>query len=124
MAATSMPSALTATVIGGALYERRFKRKRPTTRRVIHRYDCRGRTLQWCTQRRVKVTVKNPWLKKNPLLSLWLSGANSVAGSIRSRATSEAHRQTARMIADGQRQMLAFWTGGNVGVKKKRRKSR
>ena len=83
-----------------------------------------GARYSGAPQRRVKVTVKNPWLKKNPLLSLWLSGANSVAGSMRSRATSEAHRQTARMIADGQRQMLAFWTGGNVGVKKKRRKSR
>jgi hypothetical protein len=25
--------------------------------------------------------VKNPWLKKNPLLSMWLSGANAVLGS-------------------------------------------
>jgi hypothetical protein len=25
--------------------------------------------------------MKNPWTKKNPLLSMWLSGANAVAGS-------------------------------------------
>ncbi|MEM5428832.1 hypothetical protein [Cupriavidus oxalaticus] len=39
--------------------------------------------------------MKNPWLKKNPLLSMWLSGANTVAGAARSRATAESKRQAA-----------------------------
>jgi hypothetical protein len=33
--------------------------------------------------------VKNPWLKKNPILSMWLSGANVVAGLLRARATAQ-----------------------------------
>jgi len=34
--------------------------------------------------------MKNPWLKKNPFLSMWLSGANSVASHARSQAAAEA----------------------------------
>ncbi|KAA0997456.1 hypothetical protein FVF58_49235 [Paraburkholderia panacisoli] len=43
--------------------------------------------------------MKNPWTKKNPFLSMWLSGANTVAGSARGHATAAAKRGTA-----------AFWT--------------
>ena len=38
--------------------------------------------------------MSNPWLKKNPFLSMWLSGANAVAGAARVRATAELNRQT------------------------------
>ena len=38
--------------------------------------------------------MANPWMKKNPLLSLWLSGANSVAGSVMGHAAAQAKRQT------------------------------
>ena len=34
--------------------------------------------------------MKNPWLKKNPLMSLWLSGANKVAGAARGLAPDAA----------------------------------
>jgi hypothetical protein len=37
--------------------------------------------------------MTNPWLKKNPWLSMWMSGANAVLGSARARATAEAKRQ-------------------------------
>ncbi|OLL27574.1 hypothetical protein BTH42_32655 [Burkholderia sp. SRS-W-2-2016] len=39
--------------------------------------------------------MKNPWVKKNPFLSMWLSGANAVAGSARGRATAAAKRAAA-----------------------------
>jgi len=29
----------------------------------------------------------NPWLKKNPLLSIWLSTANAMLGAARARST-------------------------------------
>jgi len=38
--------------------------------------------------------MMNPWLKKNPFLSMWLSGANTVASSARGRIASE-QRSTA-----------------------------
>jgi hypothetical protein len=39
--------------------------------------------------------MTHPWLKKNPLMSLWLSGANTVAGSMRGHAAAQAKRQAA-----------------------------
>jgi hypothetical protein len=42
--------------------------------------------------------MKNPWLKKNPFMSMWLSGANSVAGSARNQV--KAH---------GTRLVTDFW---------------
>jgi hypothetical protein len=69
--------------------------------------------------------VKNPWAKKNPFLSMWLSGANSVAGAARGRATAEAKRQTSRAMNEGTRQIANFWTGGLLtAAKPKRRKRR
>jgi hypothetical protein len=56
--------------------------------------------------------MKNPWTKKNPFLSMWLSGANSVAGSARGRMTAEAKRQTSKAMNEGTRQIMNFWTGG------------
>ena len=56
--------------------------------------------------------MRNPWLKKNPLMSMWLSGANAVMGSARSRATAEARRQATQLMTEGTKQMVRFWTGG------------
>ena len=38
--------------------------------------------------------MANPWLKKNPFMSMWLSGANSIANTARVRIAAEAKRQT------------------------------
>ena len=37
--------------------------------------------------------MANPWTKKNPLLSMWLSGANALAGKARSAGMTEMKRQ-------------------------------
>jgi hypothetical protein len=58
--------------------------------------------------------MRNPWMKKNLLMSMWLSGANAVMGSARSRATAESKRQAAAMLAEGTKQMIRFWTGGLI----------
>lgn len=42
--------------------------------------------------------MSNPWLKKNPFMSMWLSGANSVAGSARGTIAAEAKRQSTAAI--------------------------
>jgi membrane protease subunit (stomatin/prohibitin family) len=69
--------------------------------------------------------MTHPWLKKNPFMSLWLSGANRVAGSMRGHAAAQAQRQAAqaqRQAAQAQRQaaaamtdatrdILTLWTG-------------
>jgi hypothetical protein len=59
-----------------------------------------------------KMHMRNPWIKKNPLMSMWLSGANAAAGSARSRITAESKRQAAAIMAEGTKQMVRFWIGG------------
>ena len=44
--------------------------------------------------------MSNPWLKKNPFMSLWLSTANRVAGSLRGQATAQAKRQAKTAVAE------------------------
>jgi hypothetical protein len=66
--------------------------------------------------------MRNPWLKKNPLMSMWLSGANTVIGSARSRATAEAKRQATAIMAEGTKQMVGFWTGGLMAPAPRKRK--
>ena len=44
--------------------------------------------------------MANPWLKKNPFMSMWLSTANRVAGTVRGHATVQARRQVKAAIAE------------------------
>jgi hypothetical protein len=49
--------------------------------------------------------------KKNPLMSMWLSGVNAWAGAARGLWTAELHRQQTAMIKQATEQMIRFWTG-------------
>ncbi len=51
--------------------------------------------------------MANPWARKNPLLSMWLSGANVVAGKARGAAAAEARRQQTGLA----KQAAGFWSG-------------
>ena len=68
--------------------------------------------------------MKNPWTKKNPFMSMWLSGANAVAGSVCGRASAAAKRQTAAAVRSGNRQIADFWTSALTPPKPARRKKR
>jgi hypothetical protein len=74
-------------------------------------------TLAVSTSRNItsylEVIMKNPWMKKNPFLSMWLSGANAVAGSARGHATAAAKRE-----------INAFWAAALTPPKPKKRKGR
>ena len=37
--------------------------------------------------------ASNPWTKKNPFLSMWLSNANAITGAARGKAVAEMTRQ-------------------------------
>jgi len=69
--------------------------------------------------------VKNPWGKKNPFLSMWLSGANAIAGAARSRVTAEAKRQTSAAITRGTKQAtkeMSAALAGKPAPKKSRKR--
>lgn len=55
--------------------------------------------------------MANPWLKKNPFMSMWLSAANAAAGSLRGRATAEGRRQATTVMAAATKQVIDAWTG-------------
>ncbi|TDG25757.1 hypothetical protein E2C05_25570 [Paracraurococcus ruber] len=42
--------------------------------------------------------MANPWTKKNPLLSLWLSAANAWSGAARGGMAAAAKRETAKAL--------------------------
>lgn len=68
--------------------------------------------------------MKNPWMKKNPFLSMWLSGANAVAGAARARATAEGKRQASSMMTESAKQIANFWGGFLAPPTSRKRKTR
>jgi hypothetical protein len=66
----------------------------------------------------------NPWGKKNPILSMWLSGANALLGKTRSEMTASARRHTKAGMDEGTRQALEFWGLGARPASRKRRRRR
>jgi hypothetical protein len=69
--------------------------------------------------------MANPWLKKNPFMSMWLSGANTVANSARGHIAAEAKRQSTTAVDTAARDVFAVWadamTGGSAARRRKRR---
>jgi hypothetical protein len=61
--------------------------------------------------------MANPWLKKNPLMSMWLSSANAAAGRARSIASAETSKQQAELT----KQTVRFWTRAWQSAVKPRR---
>ncbi|NUX57778.1 hypothetical protein FSB65_31005 [Paraburkholderia sp. JPY418] len=55
--------------------------------------------------------MKNPWTKKNPFLSMWLSGANTLANSARVRTTAA--------VKSG---VSAFWSAALAPPKPRRKR--
>lgn len=54
--------------------------------------------------------MPNPWLKKNPFMSLWLSAAHRTAGAARGQAAAAAKRQVRAVTAETMNEGLKIWT--------------
>jgi len=63
--------------------------------------------------------MANPWTKKNPFLSMWLSGAHAVAGRARSAGAAEAKRQQTSLGM----QAVRLWAGAWLADTKPKAKS-
>ena len=72
--------------------------------------------------------MANPWTKKNPAMSLFLSGANAWAGAARGLWTKEARRQQTAAVSAGMKRVAGLWTASLTssaapsGKKAKRRR--
>ena len=60
--------------------------------------------------------MSNPWLKKNPFMSLWLSGANRVANTARGRIAAQAKRQSSAAVNQASNDLLGIWTRALAGA--------
>lgn len=54
--------------------------------------------------------MSNPWLKKNPFMSLWLSEANRMAGSLRGQATAQVKRQVKAAVTEATNENIKRWS--------------
>jgi len=68
--------------------------------------------------------MANPWLKKNPFMSMWLSGAHSVANTARGQIAAEARRQSSAAMSTAARDVFAVWADAMTGVSAAKRRKR
>ncbi len=54
--------------------------------------------------------MANPWTKKNPYLSMWLSGANAFLGASRGRAAAAQQRQMQMLTTQMTKDFMSLWT--------------
>ena len=66
----------------------------------------------------------NPWGRKNPFLSMWLSGANAAFGATRNQAKAAMQRQANAVVADGTKHVLALWGVGPTARKRPAKRRR
>lgn len=65
--------------------------------------------------------MSNPWLKKNPFMSMWLSGANRMAGTLRGHATAQAKRQINTALTQATKEILGAAAPKSTRAKPKKR---
>jgi hypothetical protein len=68
--------------------------------------------------------MANPWTKKNPFLSMMLSGANAWAGAARGIVAGQTKRHQAAATRQGAKQVTDFWTAALTGAALKKRTKR
>jgi hypothetical protein len=64
--------------------------------------------------------MRNPWRARNPWLSLWLHGANTLVGAARAEARRNAHRR----VNDSVTRALHAWSAAMVASKAPRSRGR
>ena len=69
--------------------------------------------------------MSNPWLKKNPFMSMWLSSANSMANTARGKLTSQGKRQTTAAVNKAHEDIVGLWANAmGLAAKPTRKRKR
>jgi hypothetical protein len=68
--------------------------------------------------------MSNLWLKKNPFMSMWLSTANRMAGSIRGQATAQVKRQVKAAVTEAANESVKLWSSAFTGPTAKKTRTR
>lgn len=71
-----------------------------------------------------KPDMSNPWLTKNPFMSMWLGAANRMVASLRGQATAQAKRQINAAVTQAAKDSVKqlFETPALPRAKSKRRR--
>jgi hypothetical protein len=75
-------------------------------------------------RRKAGAQVKNPWLAKNPFLSMWMSAGNTMLGAARGHALNYTRRHEAAAASAAQRAVLAFWFGKPLPKSTRKRRAK
>ena len=59
--------------------------------------------------------VRNPWMKKNPFMSMWMSAANAAIAPARAQAATHVRSQAEAMTREGVKHIGEFW-GAVLGM--------
>lgn len=68
--------------------------------------------------------MTRPWLKANPFLSAWLSGANQILNGTRAHYAAASRRQNAALMAATFDAWARAWTPPAIPAAKTRRRAR
>lgn len=68
--------------------------------------------------------MSNPWLKKNPLMSIWLSGAHRVANHARGHTTAHLKRQISSAQSKAAADLPSLWLAPVNVTKPRARRAR
>jgi hypothetical protein len=68
--------------------------------------------------------MTNPWLKKNPFMSMWLSAFNTTANTMRGHATQEFQRQATAVAEQATKAWIDAWAGAPAKPKPRRRRKK
>ena len=68
--------------------------------------------------------MSNPWLKKNPFMSLWLSTTNRVAGSLRGQAMALTKRQVRAAVTEATNENIRQWSAAATPPAAKKKTTR
>lgn len=72
----------------------------------------------------MEMHMKNPWMRKNPFLSMWLSGANAAAGKVRGQVATYMRKQMVSAMTEGTKAVTDFWLEALTPTKPRSRKKR
>jgi hypothetical protein len=68
--------------------------------------------------------MSNPWLKKNPFMSMWLSSANRMAAPVRGQVAAQARRQVNAVADAAVAEGVKFWTEALMPVRARKARAR
>jgi hypothetical protein len=66
--------------------------------------------------------MRNPWMAKNPFLSMWLSAAASMLGAAQGHAANAVRRQQQQWMNESAKAFTSLWAGTTPPARSRKRR--